>query len=248
VRFISVNDKYDSKKENISAGNINVAFKNLMHDLSAKDISMKVKASQRMKWEKGENIIGHPIFGYIKSATEKYKLVIDEQAAAVVHQIFDMRAKGIKTKDIARTLNENNIPTPNRYAREILNCKRSWKKTNGADIWNSSKVREIISEERYTGKSICGKSHRIGIGIPKYADIPESEWIVKNNAFEAIVSKDMFEKAQIKKKETQSKKSGIITDKKKRIIYGKIRCVCCGMALKRRATQNSVYYFCETPK
>lgn len=245
VRFISVNDGYDSQKEDISAGNINVAFMNLIHDLYAKDISLKVKTAQKTKWEKGENIIGHPIFGYVRSTTDKYKIVVDEQAAAVVRQIFDMAVKGIKIRDIAKTLNESNIPTPNKYGRDFLNCKRDWKKINSAEIWTFSKIRRIITDERYTGKSICGKSRRLEVGGSKYAAVPENEWIVKDNAFKAIVSKDTFEKAQSKKKQT--KKFRTPPKLKQRIIYAKIRCGSCGMALKRQA-YITPSFICETPQ
>jgi len=248
VRFISVNDGYDSSKEDISAGNLNVAFMNLIHDLYAKDISEKTKTSQRLKWEKGENIAGHPIYGYSKAETNRHKLIIDKTAAAVVRQIFDMAVKGVEIKDIAKTLNDSNIPTPNKYGRIFSNCTRDWKRTNSTEFWTRSNIRRILTDERYTGKSICGKWRRIEIGNQKYTAVPESEWIVKDNAFEAIVSHDTFIKAQKNRRSIsiQTVKS-VSKVKKQRIIYAKIRCGSCGLALKRQPYKNPVFV-CETPK
>jgi len=117
VRFISVNDGYDSFSQDTSAGNLNAAFMNLIHDLYSKDLSVKVKTAQRQKWEKGENIAAYAIFGYIKSQNDRHKLIIDENAAVTVRLIFNMAVAGNNTPKITRWLNKNNIPTVNEYRR-----------------------------------------------------------------------------------------------------------------------------------
>lgn len=244
VRFISVNDGYDSFTQDISAGNLNVAFMNLIHDLYSKDLSVKIKTSQRQKWEKGDNIAAHTIFGYVKSPDDKNKLIIDENAAAIVRQIFDMGIAGKRIREIVYTLNESGIPTPNRYKLDYLNCKRDWKRNNGAEFWNKSAVQRIIKDERYTGKFICGKRRNHSVGSKKQVAVSENEWVVKENAFEAIISEDTFIKVQqlLKERPSVTKQA-----KKQRIIYGKIRCAECGLIMQRRPYKNPLYV-CETPK
>lgn len=252
IRFISVNDGYDSSKEAVSAGNLNVAFMNLIHDLYAKDISQKIKTAKKVKWEKGENISNYSIFGYVKSPEDRHKLVIDEKAAAIVRQIFDMAVSGVKLTEIAKTLNANGIPTPSKYRRLFLNCTQNWKRTGGIEFWSGQTIKNIISDERYTGKSIYGKYRSVEAGSKKSVIVPPNEWIIRENAFEAIISQEIFMQAQKKRRKcladisVKSNKSGEKI-KKKRIIYGKIRCGGCGLALKRSNDKNAVL-ICETSK
>ena len=51
VRFISVNDKYDSDNYQGSIADIDVNFKNLLYDLYSKDLSQKIRSSLAVKKE-----------------------------------------------------------------------------------------------------------------------------------------------------------------------------------------------------
>ncbi|MCL2771877.1 MAG: recombinase family protein [Oscillospiraceae bacterium] len=239
VRFISVNDGYDSDKTDMSAGNLNVAFMNLIHDLYAKDISTKIKTAQRVRWEKGEISTPSTIFGYAKSPDDKHKIVIDKPAADIVKQVFNMAANGYGTAEIARFLNANNIPTPGKYK------KRADKVNNDSSIfWTNSMVRKIITDEKYTGKAIFGKTRRKAVGSRQILEVNRNEWIIKENAFEAIITEDIFTRAQ---KKDSRERLPVHKQKEQRIIYGKVRCYNCGRLMDRRTYKNPVYV-CETPK
>lgn len=244
VRFISVNDGYDSAEQDVSAGNLNVAFMNLIHDLYSKDLSVKVKTAQRQKWEKGEIIAAYTIFGYVKSPENKHKLIIDEPAAKTVRQIFDMAVNGCKTMKIAKYLNENEVPTPNKY-KITSGYKRDYIPSNIPMFWTDKVVRKIISDERYTGIAIFGKTRRKALGSRITTDVSKNEWIVKENAFEAVISKDIFLKAQniLKRHSPNSNKSD--KSENRRLIY-KAVCGGCGRNMKRLAYKEPVF-ICRTP-
>ena len=68
VRFIAINDHYDSKEHRGSTAPIDTAFQTLMYDLYSKDISVKVKAAISSKCASGEFAFGTVPFGYKKSS------------------------------------------------------------------------------------------------------------------------------------------------------------------------------------
>ena len=90
VRFISVNDKYDSNEYGGSPADIDVNFKNLLYDLYSKDLSMKVKASMRAVKEQGKYVGSVAPFGYAKDPEDRHKFVIAEDEAVVVRRLFRM--------------------------------------------------------------------------------------------------------------------------------------------------------------
>ncbi len=113
IRFISVNDDYDS--ENLqygSAGMVDVGFKNIMHDLYSKELSQKLKLTKKQLFEAGKYHSSFAFYGYMKSPKEKYKLVIDNDTANVVRKLFKWIERGMKTTQIAKKLNDKKVPTP----------------------------------------------------------------------------------------------------------------------------------------
>lgn len=104
VRFISVNDGYDSNEYIGSTGGLDIACKALVHDLYSRDISRKVKSSRYARLRRGDYFCSVAPYGYVKSSEDKHRLVIDPPAAKVVRRIFDMTLAGFCTTEIARTL------------------------------------------------------------------------------------------------------------------------------------------------
>jgi len=94
VRFISVNDHFDSNDFDGTTGGLDVGFRNLIYSLYSKDLSQKVRSAKKTRMEKGEFIGSHAPYGYAKSSENRKKLVVDEKAAAVVRRIFAMANEG----------------------------------------------------------------------------------------------------------------------------------------------------------
>lgn len=90
VRFICVNDTYDSASQNNHVPGIEMSFKGIIHDYYCKELSRKAKLARRQQVEKGRCVMAKPPYGYWKSDSEKGKLVIDEESATIVSLIFDM--------------------------------------------------------------------------------------------------------------------------------------------------------------
>ena len=83
VRFIAINDSYDSKDHKYgSAGLIDVSFRNVIYDLYSKDLSEKVRSTKKQLAEKGYCVAPYAFFGYQKAPGNKHTLLVDEDAAA----------------------------------------------------------------------------------------------------------------------------------------------------------------------
>ena len=110
VRYLSLLDGIDTGVE--STANDITPFRAIMNDMYAKDISKKIKSVKRDKQRKGQFIGGKPVYGYRMHPTEKNRIIIDEEAAAVVRRIFSMALTGMSCRESSVRLNEEKIPTP----------------------------------------------------------------------------------------------------------------------------------------
>ena len=244
VRVISVNDNYDSATITSTAGNIEVGFTNIMHDMYSKDLSRKLLVSKRQMFEAGKYHSSYPFYGYLKSTTEKYHLEIEPEAAGVVKKIFRWYAAGSSTKEIAQKLNRTDTMTPLLWLVKFCGFKPRFEKgsTKGTR-WTSSSVMHILKDERYTGKCIYGKTKVAKIGSRKLIKQPESEWFVVPNRFPVIITQALFDKtAAIRKSRARTKvKKG---EPSPRIFLGNIRCGHCGYAMNFHETKYP-YYICH---
>lgn len=202
VRFISINDNYDS--ETAGSGDIlSVALKNLMNDIYAKDISAKVYSALDTKKKKGEFIGNFAAYGYIKSPEDKHKLIIDEEAAPIIRRIFQMKDDGTGTNAIARTLTAEGIPNPSnhRYRQGVIYTERF------AEIrpWGDAAVKGILQNPVYLGHMVQGKKiTKLHENQPQKRMSP-SEWIVVENTHPAIIEQAQFDRVQtlISEKKTE---------------------------------------------
>lgn len=139
IRFIAVNDKYDSQDGGKQTAGLEVAFKNFIYDFYSRDTSKKIRNVRNKMAKAGQFASPNAPYGYLKSPGDKHRLVIDEEAAAVVREIFRLRLLGFSGNKIAAALNEREIPSPAQYA---LNHKRGmdWRRINQKTAWDPAKI------------------------------------------------------------------------------------------------------------
>ena len=119
VRFLAINDQYDSEDENNGTGQIALPLKNLMNEAYALDISRKVRAQQHQAMRAGEFIGSRPPYGYRKDPANCHRLLVNTDTAPVVRQIFRWAADGVALNAIVKKLNEASVPTPSHYLASI---------------------------------------------------------------------------------------------------------------------------------
>lgn len=243
VRFIAVNEEYDSKKSLGSAVSLDVSLKAMVYEMYSRDISDKICCVKHAKMRRGEYLCGIAFYGYKKSEMEKNKLEIDEPAADVVRRIFRMAVEGMKLSQIALRLNTEGILSPLAYRRENhTDGLRGWKVAGGTSYWTRENVRRIISDERYTGCLISRKRIAVDVSKKQTIKVPKEDWIVAEDTHEAIVTKDTFEQAQnILRSRTQKSPPSRPGQK----FRGLLKCAACKKTLVRSRSKEP-YFYCPT--
>lgn len=248
IRFISINDRYDSLKSNNVDGLI-LPIKNLMNEVYAKDISKKVRSQYQIKREKGDFCGGFAPYGYIKVGN---KLVVDEEVSWVVKQIFEWFADGLGDMSIAKKLNAMDLFPPKRYHYE----KGIIKSDKNASLihWHKSIVKRILSNEVYTGDIVGGKHIKSYFSL---TDKEKNESIVcSKSTHEAIITHELFEKVQkMRAIKREYYESNLNKERSKQsspnILKGLVYCKDCGVLMSRhkevKAGQKLEYrYLCKT--
>ncbi len=245
VRFIAVNEGYDSIKACGSSVGLEVSLKAMIYEMYSRDISEKVRSVQRAKMQKGEYLCGIAFYGYKRSETVKNHLEIDSAAAEVVQKIFCMAVDGIKPAQIAINLNQERIPSPLMYRKaNHTDAMRRWKTSGDITYWTRDNVRRILCDERYTGCLAGCKRTVADLPTKRTQLVPKEKWIITENTQDAIVSKEMFVRAQAVLRHVKQKN---LQKKSCQKFHGLIKCAFCGRALSRMACRQT-YYICPTAK
>ena len=242
VRFIAVNDQYDSEDGENSANHMIVPLKNMINEAYAADISRKVAAQQRQAMRDGEFVGSRPPYGYRKDPDNCHRLLVNEDTAPTVRQIFQWAADGVALNDMVKRLNEAKVPTPGYYLASIglITSQRLM----GSGKWQTWTVGKILEAEVYTGDMVQGKSRTVG---RKQVSTAPMDWIVVRDTHEALVSREMFELVQAVRQNAAVKYT--VTEKKpytENILQGRVFCGCCGKNLHRQNSHGCYFYRCIT--
>ena len=234
VRFIAVNENYDTADPDDTAYGILIPLRNMINEAYALDIARKIKASQRQMMKDGKYIGGRTPYGYLKAKDDCHQLVVDPVTAPVVRQMFQWAYEGAGLNTIVLRLNEAGIMTPSHYKfsiGEICNEKQL-----GSGKWQTFTVTKILRSEIYTGDLVQG--HTTIIDHKQVPAGPEN-LIVVRDTHEAIVSRELFDTVQKKLDETaKENKSRKATPYTANILKGKVFCACCGGSLHRQRCQR----------
>ena len=247
VRFISVNDDYDSLNPNQQDEGYVVPLKNLIHEVYARDISQKIKSGLAVMRSKGEFTGCVAAYGYLKA--DGNRLVIDDETAPVVRNIFKWAADGMGDVRIAQRLNELGIPSPGqyRYEKGILKSERY------ANIryWYKSAVRRILVNQVYLGHMVQGKTKSDLWGKGGCVEQPQDQWVEIKNTHEPLVDEETFLAIRQIKQEREPSERKEVEQKGLNILKGLVFCGDCKRSMNRhkmpRANGTVLYYFtCAT--
>jgi len=236
VRFVSVNDGYDSGGRPWAADGTGAALKNLVYGMYSADLSKKVRSAKDTRARQGQFVGAFAPYGYRKDPQDRHRLVVDEAAAQVVGDIFRMAADGVKHAAIARKLNGDGIPTRSVYSRMNGGTFPDRQPQVAAKRWDSSMVMRIITNEFYLGRMVWNRQ-RCGIDTGKHpVDMPPEEWIVVENHHEPLVPEGLFQKAN---RNMAGTGTGRRKPGKKNVL---LVCGYCGRGLRCRGGESSHYY------
>lgn len=247
TRFISLYEPHiDTFLNPEIVHSLEVSITGFMNEQYAYKTSVDVRRTFDTKRKNGEFIGAFAPYGYKKNPQNKNSLVIDEEAAEVVRDIFKWFVdEGMSKNSIARHLNELGIPNPAAYKRQhgLKYNNPQIHKNDG--LWGCKTVHTILSNEMYIGNMVQGKQKIISYKVHDRISIDKKDWYVVENTHEAIVTREIFEKAQL----LHSRDTRTSPNKKKLYLFsGFLYCADCGKAMTRTTAKEYVYYCCSTYK
>ncbi len=197
VRFIAINDGYDSADTGNQSNDFVLPFKNLINDSYCRDISIKSRTNLEVKRRNGEFVNNFAVYGYMRSPDDKHKLIVDEEAAKIVRNIFNWKQEGWNAQQIANHLNKLHISSPMEYKKKCGQNYRTSFKTKTTAQWSAVAVLRILKNAVYTGILEQGKTTTPNYKVKMRVAKDESKWARVENAHEAIITSTQFELIQL---------------------------------------------------
>jgi len=188
VRFIAVNDNFDNMDGDPDT--LAVQLKNLVNELYAKDISVKVRSSRVKQFERGSFSGCHPVYGYdVVKEGNRRMLIVNEEAAVIVRELFDRFLRGDTYEEIISWLYTEKIHRPSDYRKyghvhqeegEILHN------------WHKATLNQVLNNCAYIGWLICEQKDGERVSGRTSTKVLTGELKVRENNHEPIISEDVF--------------------------------------------------------
>ncbi|HEO3924115.1 TPA: recombinase family protein [Streptococcus agalactiae] len=260
IRFIAINDNYDSINENGNGIDTDTQFKTLYYDLFSKELSEKVRGAVKQIKSQGKNTNWAAPFGYIKDPEDKYHIIIDKKTAFIVKEAFYLLLKGYSCIQVANIFNEKGYITRSERKEELKLSDYTRNLVTGSKVkkrvWTNPSISQLTSNELYTGDYVYNKYRETKIGGRKRILLPEEEWKIILNTHEAIISREVFDK--VKKIKEKRSFGGYTGNKNRSIFSDKIFCKECGRHMsfrsdsRQKKNSDKIYkyrsYYCNLCK
>ncbi len=249
VRFIAINDNYDSLHSNVESDELIIPFKNLINEAYCRDTSIKIRSQLEIKRQRGDFIGSFAVFGYRKDPENRHRLLVDDYAADVVRDIFKWKLEGVSAGDIADRLTASGIPTPMDYKRSLGMRYSTSFRVKDESVWDAGMVLRILKNPVYTGVLEQGRVTTPSYRVKRLVNKPREEWAVVENCHEAIIDRYDFESVQkVLALDTRTSVSGKAVE----LFSGMVYCGECGSAMVRKTVPSGkrkyVYYVCAAHK
>ena len=249
VRFIAINDNYDSLYSNAESDELIVPFKNLINEAYCRDTSVKIRSQLEIKRRRGDFIGSFAVFGYRKDPSDRHRLLVDDYAAEVVRDIFQWKLDGLSAGDIAARLSASGIPTPMDYKQsQGMNYSTSFRIKEKSE-WSAGMILRILKNPVYTGVLEQGRVTTPSYRVKRLVNKPREEWAIVENCHEAIISGYDFESVQkALALDARTTESGKAVD----LFSGMVNCGACGGAMIKKTVPSGkkkyTYFVCATHK
>lgn len=249
VRFIAINDHYDSEYRNAESDDLIIPFKNLINEAYCRDTSIKIRSQLEIKRKRGDFIGSFAVFGYRKDPNNRHQLTVDDYAADVVRDIFRWKLEGISSGDIADRLTKAGIPTPMDYKKsQGLRYSTSFR-VKKESVWSANMVLRILKNPVYIGVLEQGRVTTPSYKVKRLVHKPREEWAVVENCHEPIIDRYNFESVQkVLALDTRTSMSGQAVE----VFSGMVFCGECGGSMIRKTIPSGkkkyVYYVCAANK
>lgn len=238
IRFVSILDHADTA----NAGNKKSRQINgLVNEWYLEDLSNNIRSVLTSRRQNGHHIGSFALYGYQKDPDVKGHLIIDEEAAAVVREVFTLFSKGYGKTAIARILNERGIPNPTEYKRlKGLRYKRP--KDKNSTLWKYYAISDMLTNEMYIGNMVQGKYESISYKTKECRPRPKDQWYIVERTHEPIIDRALWDRVQ----ELISQKNKPFDTGQIGIFAKKVHCAYCGYILRSSKNRGKYYLQCQT--
>lgn len=238
IRFISIVDNADTaNKGNKKSRQIN----GLVNEWYLEDMSENIRSVLTNRRRNGFHIGSFALYGYKKDPERRGRLLIDEEAAAVVREVFTLFAQGYGKSAIARMLNDRGIPNPTEYKR-LQGLRYKQPKTKNSTLWKYFAISSMLTNEIYIGHMVQGKYGSASYKTKQNKPRPRSEWYVVEGTHEPIIDRELWDRVQAMiAQRAKPFDAGVVG-----LFARKARCAYCGYAMRSSKCQGKHYLKCSS--
>ncbi len=238
IRFVSIVDNADTaNKGNKKSRQIN----GLVNEWYLEDMSENIRSVLTNRRKNGFHIGAFALYGYRKDPEQKGHLIVDEEAAAVVREVFALFAQGYGKTAIARMLNDRGIPNPTEYKR-LHGLRYRQPKMKNSTLWNYSAISDMLTNEIYIGNLVQGKYGSVSYKTKQNKPRPRSEWYIVEGTHEPVIDRELWDRVQaLAAQKARPFAGGAIG-----LFAGKARCANCGYVMRSSKTHNKHYLQCPS--
>ena len=236
IRFISIVDNADTaNKGNKKSRQIN----GLVNEWYLEDMSDNIRSVLTSRRVNGFHIGAFALYGYQKDPNQKGHLIVDEEAAAVVREVFTLFSQGYGKTAIARMLNDRGIPNPTEYKR-LHGLRYRQPKTKNSTLWKYFAISDMLTNEMYIGNMVQGKYGSVSYKTKQNRPRPKSDWYIVEGTHEPIIDRELWYRVQ----SLISQKAKPFTTGTIGLFAGKARCTHCGYTMRSSKNHDRHYLRC----
>lgn len=238
IRFVSILDHADTA----NAGNKKSRQINgLVNEWYLEDLSNNIRGVLTSRRQNGYHIGSFALYGYQKDPNVKGHLIVDQEAAAVVREVFSLFSKGYGKTAIARILNERGVPNPTEYKRR-KGLRYQHPKSKYSTLWKYSAISDMLTNEIYIGNMVQGKYECVSYKTKICRPRPKDQWYIVAGTHEAIIERGLWNRVQAR---IAQNAKPLLTGKIG-LFAGKVRCAYCGYVLRSTKNRGKYYLQCQT--
>ena len=237
IRFVSLIDNADTaNKGNKKSRQIN----GLVNEWYLEEMSENIRAVLANRRKNGFHIGAFALYGYKKDPAQKGHLMIDEEAAAIVREVFTLFSQGVGKTAIAQMLNARGVPNPTEYKR-LHGLRYQQPKRKNSTLWKYSAISHMLTNEMYIGNMVQGKYGSVSYKTKQNKPRPKENWYRIEHTHDAIIDRGLWDRVQAliaaKAKPFDAGTVGLFA--------GKARCANCGYTMRSSKNRGKHYLQCS---
>ncbi len=238
IRFVSIVDNADTaNKGNKKSRQIN----GLVNEWYLEDMSENIRSVLTSRRLGGFHIGAFALYGYRKDPNQKGHLLIDEEAAAVVREVFTLFSGGYGKTAIARLLNERGIPNPTEYKR-LHGLRYRQPGGRNSTLWKYGAISDMLTNEIYIGNMVQGKYGSVSYKTKQNRPRPRESWYIVPGTHEPIIDRELWDRVQRRIAQRAKPFAGGTIGP----FAGIARCANCGYAMRSSKTRGRHYLQCPS--